>query len=72
MTPFQQTMLGAAGGLVIITFMARMMVAEARAVRLGPFMYVLISGLVLLLFYVVAEQSAVGSVLLSTGTAGAS
>ena len=72
MTSFQRTILGVAGGLVIITFMARMMVAEARAVRLGPFMYVLISGLVLLLLYVVAEQSAVGSALLSTGTAGAS
>lgn len=61
LTPFQQAVFGVAAALVVFTFTARLFVAEAHAVRLGPFLYVVISGLVLLLFFVVAEQSVAGA-----------
>lgn len=56
-SPFQQAVFGLAivAGLLAITF--RLAVAEAISVRPGTFVYVLISGLILLFFVVVAEQS---------------
>jgi len=70
LTPFQQAVLGLAAALVLFVFTFRMVLAEARAVRLGPFLYVVISGLVLLLFFVVAEQSTAGSMILSLARGG--
>lgn len=72
LTPFQQTVLAVAAALVLFVLTFRLLMAEARAVRLGPFLYVVISGLVLLLFFVVAEQGASGSLLLSLAAGGAS
>lgn len=57
LSPLQQTVFGLAAVLVTLTFALRLMVAEAVAVRLGAFLYVFVSALILLLFFVVADKS---------------
>ncbi|WP_137389434.1 ABC transporter permease [Rhodoligotrophos defluvii] len=72
LTPLQQGLFGAAAILVLLTFTARLVVAEAISVRLGTFLYVFVSALILLLFFVVAEQSRAGqnrSLPMATGAA---
>lgn len=66
LTPFQQAVFAIAAALVLFVFTARLLVAEAKAVRFGPFMYTLVCGLVLLLFFVVAEQSVASGGLFSS------
>lgn len=62
LTPFQQATLVFGAALVVLVVTARLLVAEARAVRFGPFMYTLVCGLILLLFFVVAEQGVAATV----------
>jgi ribose transport system permease protein len=61
LSPFQQALLGVAAVAVLFTFTFRLMVAEALSVRLGAFLYIFASALILLLLAVVAEQSHAGS-----------
>jgi ribose transport system permease protein len=57
LTPLQQTLIGLAAAAALFTFTLRMMVAEALSARVGAFLYVFVSALILLLLFVVAEQS---------------
>ncbi|WP_137929640.1 ABC transporter permease [Mesorhizobium comanense] len=57
LTPLQKIVFGFAAILAVLTFTVRVMVAEAVSVRLGAFIYVFVSALILLLFLVVGEQS---------------
>jgi ribose transport system permease protein len=57
LTPLQKTVFGFAAVLAVLTFTVRVIVAEAVSVRLGAFIYVFVSALILLLFVIVGEQS---------------
>ncbi|MGE0213563.1 MAG: ABC transporter permease [Parvibaculaceae bacterium] len=56
LSPLQKMLFGAAAVLALITFTIRMIVAEAVSVRLGTFLYVFVSALILLLFLVGVEE----------------
>ncbi|MEA2782055.1 MAG: ribose transport system permease protein [Rhodospirillaceae bacterium] len=56
LSPLQKTVFTTAIILVVLTLALRLMVAEARSVRLGTFIYVFVSLLILLLFIVAAEE----------------
>jgi ribose transport system permease protein len=57
LNPLQQVVFAVAMVLALLTFTVRLIVAEALSVRLGAFLYVFVSALILLLFVVVADQS---------------
>ncbi len=57
LTQLQTTVFGFVAVLVALTFTIRVIVAEAISVRLGAFIYVFVSALILLLFLVVGQQS---------------
>ncbi|MER8827443.1 ABC transporter permease [Mesorhizobium sp. M0938] len=57
LTPLQKIVFGFAVTLAVLTFTVRVIVAEAVSVRLGAFIYVFVSALILLLFLVIGEQS---------------
>jgi len=59
-SPLQKMAFGAVGSLLLLTFTFRLVVAEARSSRLGVFVYVFVSALILLLFFVVAQESHAG------------
>jgi ribose transport system permease protein len=54
----------------VLTFTIRVIVAEAASVRLGAFIYVFVSALILLLFVVVGEQSHVPGTLATGQSSG--
>jgi ribose transport system permease protein len=56
-SPLQQAVFAVVTVLALLTFTVRLIVAEALSVRLGAFLYVFVSALILLLFVVVADQS---------------
>ncbi|RFC66601.1 MULTISPECIES: ABC transporter permease [Mesorhizobium] len=62
LSPIQRMAMIGVAALAVLVFTARMIVAEAAAVRFGAFMYVFIGGLILLLFFVVGEQTHADSV----------
>jgi ribose transport system permease protein len=57
LSPIQRMALIAAAVISVLVFSARAIVAEAAAGRFGAFMYVFVGGLILLLFFVVGEQT---------------
>jgi ribose transport system permease protein len=57
LSTLQETLLAAGAGLLTLTLVFRVAVAEATSLRFGAFMYVVISVLILLLFLVVGEQN---------------
>lgn len=59
-SPVQKLAFGLAAAAAILAFSARAMTAEAKAVRMGLFLYVFVASLIVLLFIVVASQSAAG------------
>lgn len=61
LSPLQQAVFALAAVLVLVTFTFRLTVAEALSLRLGTFLYVFVSALILLVFFVVAEQSQVAA-----------
>ncbi|MFD1984259.1 ABC transporter permease [Mesorhizobium newzealandense] len=63
LTPLQKIVFGFAVILAVLTFTVRVIVAEAVSVRLGAFIYVFVSALILLLFLVVGQQSHAAGIL---------
>ncbi len=59
-SPLQQAVLGFVAIILLVTFVLRLAAREAVSVRLGTFLYVSMSALLLLLFYVAAEQGSGG------------
>jgi ribose transport system permease protein len=53
----QKVALAVAAGLVALTFMARIAVAEATSSRFGTFLYVMIGVLIIVVFLLIGEQS---------------
>ncbi|MGH6879437.1 ABC transporter permease [Hypericibacter sp.] len=60
-SPLQKMAFGAVAALLLLVLTFRLVVAEARSSRLGVFVYVFVSALILLLFFVVAQESHAGS-----------
>jgi ribose transport system permease protein len=60
LSPLQKIAFGAVAALLLLTFTFRLVVAEARSSRLSVFLYVFVSALILLLFFVVAQESRAG------------
>ncbi|QKC98245.1 ABC transporter permease [Mesorhizobium sp. NZP2298] len=63
LSPLQKAVFGFAAILAVLTFTVRVVVSEAVSVRLGAFIYVFVSALILLLFLVVGEQSHAAGIL---------
>jgi len=60
LSPLQQAVFAFAALLLLVTFVFRLAVAEAISMRLGTFLYVSMSALVLLLLFVGVEQGQTG------------
>jgi ribose transport system permease protein len=57
LSALQKVALTVAAGFVVLTFMARIAVAEATASRFGTFLYVMIGVLIIVVFLLIGEQS---------------
>ena len=60
LSPLQQTLFGFAAALGFLTLTLRLTVAEAVSVRLGVFLYVFVSGLILLLLLLAGDLGLAG------------
>ena len=58
LSPFQQAVFALAAILLLVTFTFRLSVAEAVSLRLGTFLYLSISALILLIFFVAVQSRA--------------
>jgi len=57
LSPIQKLAFGVVAALVVLTFSAKLIMAEAPAARMGLFLYVFVVAMLILLFAVVADQS---------------